>query len=328
VLDRVSEVDSVRVLGVQKDRPYATPGTEVEFRMLWHDGAPGEPRPVQRLWVGGCINPEGDSYQGCVPLFRDGQAVPETRGPFPLEGAAPPTRSSTREDVVRFTMPPADVALRRVDDSAAYGVYIAFFAVCAGQLTLATTNGAFPVACKSADGETLGPDEFVAGYTSVYLYDEAENRTNGNPVISGFNLFLSELQILPISVEGERAPGCIGADCFERSEVPSDCAENTCIPACPDDGDDERCFPWGVWPVILQAQNDESDERMWISYHADRGSLASDVRLVRDEAYGFIEDYATFFYAPKEPGLTHLWAVVRDSRGGAEWVHVPILITQ
>ena len=37
---KVSEIETLRVLGVKKDKPYAAPGEEVTLSMLWNDGSP------------------------------------------------------------------------------------------------------------------------------------------------------------------------------------------------------------------------------------------------------------------------------------------------
>jgi len=70
-LDSPAEVDSLRILGVRKNPPYAAPGEDVELSMLWYDGTldDGQPRQtdVERVWIGGCTNPPGDFYYGCAP---------------------------------------------------------------------------------------------------------------------------------------------------------------------------------------------------------------------------------------------------------------------
>ena len=63
--DPSNELKTLRVLGVQKDKPYAQPGDEVTLQMLWHDALGDRDRAVERAWVGGCVNPPGDLYYGC-----------------------------------------------------------------------------------------------------------------------------------------------------------------------------------------------------------------------------------------------------------------------
>src|SRR5688572_12873525 len=69
--DPPSELKTLRVLAVQKSEPYASPGEEVELGMLWYDGSPRAPRPVQLAWFSGCFNPPGDLYLGCFDVFSN-----------------------------------------------------------------------------------------------------------------------------------------------------------------------------------------------------------------------------------------------------------------
>src|SRR6478609_149440 len=74
--DPPSELHSLRVLGVQKDHPYAQPGSDVNMQMLWQDASPlaGEDRPIQIAWSPGCYDPPGDLYYACFAdqsLFGD-----------------------------------------------------------------------------------------------------------------------------------------------------------------------------------------------------------------------------------------------------------------
>src|SRR5690606_12215025 len=48
-LDRISELKTLRILGVKKSAPYARPGESVELEMFWEDVGPGAPRPVTRF---------------------------------------------------------------------------------------------------------------------------------------------------------------------------------------------------------------------------------------------------------------------------------------
>ena len=68
-------VKSLRVLGVQKDHPYAAPTVDpanpslVNLTMLDDDGKQSytdTPRPIQRLWFSGCDDLPGDQYFTCL----------------------------------------------------------------------------------------------------------------------------------------------------------------------------------------------------------------------------------------------------------------------
>ena len=70
--DPPSELKTLRVLGVKKDKPYAQPGDTVKLNLLWNDAQGRDDSEIQRMFVGGCVNPPGDLYYGCFSQF--GQA--------------------------------------------------------------------------------------------------------------------------------------------------------------------------------------------------------------------------------------------------------------
>ncbi|HEX2879082.1 MAG TPA: hypothetical protein VHO25_06060, partial [Polyangiaceae bacterium] len=63
--DPASELNSLRMLAVQKDKPYARPGEDVRLQLLWHDGTDEPSREIQIQWLAGCYNPPGDLFAGC-----------------------------------------------------------------------------------------------------------------------------------------------------------------------------------------------------------------------------------------------------------------------
>ena len=81
--------------------------------------------------------------------------------------------------------------------------------------------------------------------------------------------------------------------------------------------------------------------QMWVNYYADSTRIAhcvgpSDARQcpagegvaqLNDATLGWREEHGTDLIAPKEPGPVHVWAVVHDNRGGAEWARVRFQIS-
>ena len=321
--DPPSELHSLRVLAVKKDVPYAQPGQTVNLQMLWVDASKKRPRDVQIAWSGPCFDPLGDLYYGC---FTD-----------------PKTFSSmlTLDSESTSFVVPKDIISRRIvtdtSNNARYGVTYVFFAVCAGKIELAASpsENALPIVCKDASGKLLDSDDFVAGYTSVYSF---ESYSNHNPVISGFQ-FNGKTLAAGAFCQDEACSPLAGS--AEPADIDCDDPEQAarCVPTCSDDGD-PKCHAYDFRPIIDKADpanTDEDDvsakqlgrhvgEQMWIDYYTDAGGFKSPVRLLNDATTGWNDDFGTEFYAPKEPGLSRIWAVAHDNRGGAAWSGITLKV--
>jgi hypothetical protein len=202
--------------------------------------------------------------------------------------------------------------------------------VCAGsELTVVepTAEAGFPLRCLDDDGVPLASEDFVAGYSQVYVFDE---HTNDNPIVTGFSFE-------NVEHDSEDPFTCVGDECVLEATMPTnagdvDCDEQgeRCVRACPEDGDAAECDEYSLRPLIDRASVEpdsitaaaygrDYEEQMWVNYYVTRGSVRSPVRLVNDATSGFNEDYGTKFYAPKEAGPVRLFAVVHDNRGGMSW---------
>lgn len=344
-LDRSSELKTLRVLGIHKSAAYAQPGEELALSMLWHDGRTREdataPDRVSVAWFSFCFNPGADQYYGCFDSLSGGQGSPPGGEPQQLE--LPPAGSraclpgtSTENSVCvgsgdrfSFTMP-ADIISSRPPppdpSQPPYGLSFVFFTACAGELATSTPSeeNPFPFVCRDADGAQLGADDFVAGYTAVYAY---ENLRNNTPIIEGF-------AVKGVSV----TPDCIGPDCLDKPVVVSaDCSPDAVvIPVCTEDDDDD-CPGHDIRPLVPDTSVDPDQlsadtrgrdltEQMWINYYTDRGSVKSDARLFNDAVAGVNRNYGTEYRAPKEPGPATVWAVVHDNRGAMNWVREELCI--
>lgn len=222
-LPRVSELDNLRVLAVQKDKPYAKPGESVSLRMAWEDAAGEKPRDVQLFWLGNCQNPPGDFYAGCAlrwaEQFTGGvtpSELPEVKlcpglgaDPGGLGGAGGsggvPGAPSGFGDVLctdpnapdeTFTIQAAPLRSRSADGTPQSGVAYAFFGLCAGRVDVqgwidrlqggeVTSFGDALPYCLDEDGKPLGGNDYIIGYSAVYSY---EDFTNDNPIITGFQV--------------------------------------------------------------------------------------------------------------------------------------------
>jgi hypothetical protein len=322
--DPSNEVKTLRVLGVKKDKPYALPGEHVKLQLLWHD--PKGRSNVQRAFVGGCVNPLGDLFYGCFPQF--GELAAQGQLPLGLGDeftvTLPDDIISSRRDEIAPGQPPN-------------GLYIVFFAVCAGELSFdmeasaGATSGSegLPIRCLDGRGAPLGSDDFVVGYSSIYSFEDA---TNDNPSFAVDEAGKGVFEVAGAPVEAD----CVGESCQDAAAVEFDCdaAPERCVDACVDDGD-SSCPDIFVKPPIEQAVETDDvssklfgttvPEQMWVNYYVDRGGM-SEVRLVNDAKSGWNEKYRGELHAPKDPGYLRVWAVVHDNRGGMDFTRVTLKV--
>lgn len=340
--DSIAQIEGLRVLGVRKDQPVAHPGDTVQMQLVVHDtgDAEGKPRDISYLWLSGCDNPPGDSYQGCLLLFSK-----VAEGLEGLVGRDPGELSSKELAEALEVLNESGVSLgvgetfqlpiRRniIEDKvqspgsagAPYGLSVTFFAACAGELRPDPESDTFPIGCF--DGETrLGARDFVAGYTSTYVYEDGRNSL---PRITGMR------------IGGKRVPDrliCIGTDCERPQPDPKRrCASGApTVPVCDDGTLRQQCPKVEIAAVIDPDSVDQdaplslggpgAPEPMWVNYHTDNGSFSNDVVLVNDVNAGFRDNPKTEFYAPEVRGPAFVWAVVRDNRGGLDWARTEICV--
>jgi hypothetical protein len=334
-----SELDSLRVLAVQKDEPYAKPGDTVSLAMLWDDASPKASRPVTIAWVSGCFNPPGDEYYACFSELGAnggfGASGGGTGGSGGSSGAAGSSGAGGSggagfglgntfsvkipNDIISSRPPPSD------PKQPAYGLAYVFFAACAGKLGPAPSGQSltFPIGCYDADGNPLGSDDFVAGYTSIYAY---QKYTNKNPEVDGFMF------------DGKKStPDCVGRACLTAAPASGTCgtAGALCVSSCAADGD-KSCSGHAIAPIVPRssaesdsvevAQGQNLEEQMWIDYYVDGGSVDSPARLLNGATSGWNSDFGTTFRAPKKTGPVQIWAVVHDNRGGVNWVRQTVIV--
>src|SRR5262249_13071880 len=135
------------------------------------------------VWLGGCFDPPGDQYFACYEQLAD---LLQKAGDIDalaatgLAGRGPRFMLKLPEDIVSRRPEPADGAPW-------YGIAYVFFVACAGELRPVPPEGTgaagyFPIGCFSKKtGERLGADDFVPGFTQIYVF--ADGRPNTNPTI-------------------------------------------------------------------------------------------------------------------------------------------------
>ncbi|HEU4580310.1 MAG TPA: hypothetical protein VFS67_18770 [Polyangiaceae bacterium] len=347
--DPGSELHGLRVLALKKSAPYAQPGTRVDLQLLWHDTEPDRP-PPQIAWLAACQNPPGDLFDACfatAPQAGGGDLIEQlrTRSSLPDPSSAQANDHfsfETSPDIISSRPPPKDPT------TVPYGLDYVLFAVCAGTLDLRLDRD-FPFVCyleqdgepglSSGDAE-LGSSDFIVGYTSVFAYDAIENQ---NPLVYG--LRWGELELRPGELPmmaGEPLAAaalgaddlCIGAACqpAPASAEPGVCPEALTIDACPGSS---PCDKLRFGPIVDPAsaeldtaasalRSTELQEQMWVNYYASDGELSQEVKLLNDATQGWNEESDTEFRAGKEAGVTYLWSVAHDNRGGAEWARLRV----
>lgn len=315
-------VDSVRILASSADQPYAKPGATVNVQVLAVDGRAEKTTPMTVYWLPVvCVNPLNDAYYNCFPQFAGGlgKAAAATTADAGAAGGSIAGDGSAEAgisiqpgvDLTRYlpTGPsfavqiPMDAVATHVTQPPAtpYGLVIVFNVACAGRLELLPPNPsnvqAAPVGCFDADGNLLGPDDYVFGFSRIYVYDELEN---SNPVIDH------------VDVNGQAVDLQLG---FQVSH----CAANSCASV-------------HIGPVV-PASSQEADpvnnskEEIWADFYSTFGSFSDEARLLYGPSTGSLGAPSATddqFQPPNTAGAGTIWIVVHDNRGGASWVTVPV----
>jgi hypothetical protein len=352
-LESIATLAHIRIIGVRKSAPYARPGETVRLHMLWEDVSDGPPRAAQPFFAYWCVNPAGGSFAECLaqvptvpPVFSIGENTMDLTVPADaLAGsatapAAPPTGSLyVFYGVCAGTL---EVAGFPVDSDLGFGGAAGFGGAVgsgsgfagAGAVSDAVSEilgelaeqgqvgEAFLPRCLDDEGEPLGSDDFIVGYSTVLLFDDLRN---AHPAVSGFDVGGEAVQV-----------DCVDESCDGPFDVPelSDCVPGVaCFDACELDGA-EGCPEVELRPGIAEstvevdeyaklAFGEDLTESMWVSYFSDRGRVTADLRLVNDPVTGFSPSYSSAFRAPSEPGPVRIWAAVRDNRGGISYIRIP-----
>lgn len=306
-------IETLRVITVRADTPYAAPGDTVTMRLTYADERDGQDgaEAIEVTWLGGCIDPPGGDVQNCYPALAPalkaiaaGKNVPGLAAQEVL-----PAEKSGEPDASAFDMAIAKDAL---DGKMAFGGYpvqglaYVFFAACAGKVRRISVGpeGGFPLECLDEEGIALGGDSFVVGYTEVYVF--ADGRKNQNPEIDGLTLNGE-----PLSDDPEKATKI--AICKPPEASAQGCSAREAEP-CP-------TYKVAANVGDIAEKDTESNapdrrETVWATHFTSAGSLAVTTQLISDPVKGFQKEHATTFSPPEKPGLVTLWAVVHDNRGG------------
>jgi hypothetical protein len=230
-----------------------------------------------------------------------------------------------------FVVPTDAVSSHLVSPGAnPYGLEIAFNFACAGNLTLLPLGGnpqSPPLGCADANGNLLGPDSYVFGYTRVYAYppDAGPAGSNTNPVVD-----CVDLRGAGLDAGTSGAGGCAGALPL-MGAAPSFTVPTVAIPGCSPTL--THCSPLDIGPHVTpdswELGANGQHEEIWVDYYSSFGSFTHDAMLVYDPTAGLVGPLSktdTEFDPPSSPASPdgYVWMVVHDNRGGAVWVTVPV----
>jgi hypothetical protein len=300
-LPAASLVDSVRILAMRADQPYAKPGETVTLQVLAVDGRASRPRPMRVFWLPDiCMNPAGDDYFGCYPAIQNRFAPGAD-----LSGAL------IAADQWAFTMPTDAIATAAAHPGAPdpYGVAFAFVIACAGRVeylpvdTSANSPLKTPFGCFDESNAALGQDDFVFAFTRVYAFAD---RRNANPVIDHTTFGGSPVD----PAAGISVGHCTGTD--EKH-----CPTTEVDTVVPDSS-------WELDPGSLAPAGAAAHEAIWVDYYVTGGRFDDESMVLFDAISGRASSSRDKYAAPLSAGPQTLWAVVHDTRGGASWVSFPI----
>jgi hypothetical protein len=201
---------------------------------------------------------------------------------------------------------PENIIIARNGVSPSYGLIILFNFACTGHIELLPFDPGnanpqqIPIGCFDSQHNQLGPEDFVFGFTRVYVYQET---LETNPVISQVDVGGSRLDI----DGGTTAPFV--------------------VPLCGAD-DGGSCPKHAIGPVV--GPSAPSGKQVWADFYSTIGTFSSSARLLYDPMVTLSIPSATnnSYLAPNTlrdaPANKVIWIVVHDDQGGADWVTVPL----
>lgn len=318
-------VDSLRVLAVHADPPTLIPGASTQLSVLCADGRHGaETEPTcnaEIAWFTRCDNPEQRDPKNCLRSYaRWADDLASSVADTPVS-AYPDGFSFGR--VSKFSAPSTILhdEFAVAGTKIRFGTSYVFFALCAGKLAwVRNKSEELPIECRDPQTNTvLDQSRFVVGMTTIYTYDLV---TSLNPVL--------------LSPRFDEVP--IPEHCDTSTECPAtfDCSpEDQCVPSVqrctkPHSEDCEtHCLSLDIGLDSFSLFSIDGArvgrKSVWLEYLTNAGNLPDeDARFGVDEPEGKAAARRTqciHWQAPTTPtDNAHLWAVVRDDRGGtAVW---------
>ncbi len=313
----------------------------VHFNMEVYDAygvrTQGAERKINILWMGGCFNPPGDQYSLCaIPLlglFQQAQGAVQDA----LKSGKPPVFPPGLPVGLgnQFSMVVPDIVSSRPKPMIGphYGIGYVFFLACAGYFGIIDPDpsaaGDFPIGCFDFDTkQPLGPDGFVPGYTQIYSFDDG--RFNLNPEVQALtleDLSADKPKAVKLDADADKNPTVPPCDVpADERYLPPSCTRQDAFQECTGydidvtfatDKKGDPIDPAEDDPDAKGEKGEQLTETVWVDYFSDTGDFDSDIKLVSDSQTGYQDKHSVKWIPPAEPGISTIWAVVRDARGGS-----------
>ncbi len=296
-----NQVNGIRILAARADQPYAKPGETVRVQALAHDGRVAPSEPMRFFWFPvPCVNPPLGQYFACYPAF---EAV------FPTGVDLTPSLVESKE--LTFTVPQNALANAVVQpgQSAKYGTAFLFMAACPGHLERVQRPGgqglnSLPLGCVNARGERLPAEDWVFGFTRVFVF---EDRRNAIPTLDGLTF-----EDKPVDV----GTGIVTDRC--KTEDNDVCTKTVKLDTLFSDAAAE------IDPDFVDSNGKVARETIYVDWFASIGRFTSDRKILFDGQIGRLPKTPIDYSPPTAPGKGTLWAVLHDNRGGTSWLEVPL----
>lgn len=323
-------IGSVRVLGVQAEPPTLLPGETTQLKLACADGRQGPKTApdcdVEVAWFGNCNNPTDNDPSKCLAQYgtwTDSMApnlADATRESYPAGfGFGPSLEFTAPSDILAGELDAGGQRIR-------YGVSYFYFMVCAG--TIRRANGSdkrLPVECYDpATAQVLDQRSKVVGITTVYSYDLIRSN-NPEVKLSAFD-FVSAPQDCSVSA------------CPANHECSASHRCVPVVPACTQKGS-SACKPHAFFlalsgdSVSLLARDgtriEEPKKAVWLDLYTNAGFVDEDARFALGSRGGdseWVTPPLQWWAPPFATEHAHVWAVIRDNRGGLSVFDQPVIV--
>lgn len=277
--DPGTQVDSLRVLAVRADAPFAHPGDTVHLSALSYDPAG---RAINWAWAV-CPSPAGSTVEDCLDQVRASAAG----------GALPLLAQGEGVDNIDVPVPTdalAGIPLLGRSQALAGIVSVA----CPGTLEVLSIDSRIPFRCSDREsGAEFSLHDMVVGVKRVFL---RETEVNQNPVIDDI---LFDGEVWP-NDEVKEVDGCVSDD-FSYDD-------------CKATG---HKLAASVNPDSFEAGTDEFGrsftENLVVQHYTTDGVFEDEVRIADDPETNWSARTGS------SGSIVTLWFVVHDDRGGVSW---------